>query len=70
MSTTDERPAPAADTATTAVQMAPGAPAARIAGCSCPAWLNGYGDGIRTGPGRIDPTTHLAHPACRLRRPL
>lgn len=66
MSTTDERQASDAQDAPVAVQMDPGAPAARIAGCLCPAWINGYGDGIRTGPGQYDPTAHLAHPACRL----
>ncbi|GJF04981.1 hypothetical protein [Pseudonocardia sp. D17] len=66
MSTTDERPVPGVEADTAAVQLDPGAPAARIAGCICPAWINGYGAGVRTGPGRIDPITHLAHPACRL----
>lgn len=63
MSTTDERPAPDADTP---AQMAPGAPDALAAGCTCPAWINTFGEGIRTAPGAFDPDQHLAHPDCRL----
>lgn len=46
--------------------MTPGAPAARRAGCWCPAWLNTYGAGVRTGYGTAEEGTFLAHPACRL----
>jgi hypothetical protein len=57
--------AAAAEAAET-TELAPGSHAAREAGCCCPAWMNTYGAGVRTGYGADEPGTFLVHPMCRL----
>jgi hypothetical protein len=66
MTTTDEPAAADVPAAEEAPELTPGSPAAREAGCVCPAWMNTYGAGVRTGYGADEPGTFLVHPVCRL----
>lgn len=65
MTTTEETAVD--DTASTEETPPPGSEAARAAGCTCPAWINTFGAGVRTGCGTPpEADTYLAHPACCL----